>query len=207
MAHEELIQRAVAGDEPALERLLLTYHRRLLGHIQRKLVTDVRNALQAEDVAQEAYVIVFREIAGFEPGPSEAFYRWLCKIAENRMRDLLRRQRAAKRGGGKTPINNVAVSEGGSLVDLLELLSTHSRTPSRSAAAAERVAAVQAALLELNAAYREALTLRYVEALPVAQIAEKLGRTEGAVHQLCHRALQRLGEIMGGESRFLTRKH
>jgi RNA polymerase sigma-70 factor (ECF subfamily) len=81
-----------------------------------------------------------------------------------------------------------------------------SRTPSASAAGHEAVSAIQSALELLPADYREALQLRYIEGLPMAEVAARLKRTEGAVQMLCQRALKQLAARMGSASRFLSRK-
>ena len=92
------------------------------------------------------------------------------------------------------------------MVHLLEVLAAHSRTPSRSAAAHEAVEAVQRALSGLPEDYGEAIRLRYVEGLPVAQIATRMNRSEGSVHMLCNRGLQALRIALGDSARFLTKK-
>jgi RNA polymerase sigma-70 factor (ECF subfamily) len=97
-------------------------------------------------------------------------------------------------------------SEDEEMVRLLEVLAAHSRTPSRSAASHEAAQAVDDALGKLPEDYREALRLRYFDALPVAQIAARMNRSEGAVHMLCHRGLEALRLALGDTSRFLTRK-
>jgi DNA-directed RNA polymerase specialized sigma24 family protein len=47
--------------------------------------------------------------------------------------------------------------------------------------------------------------LRYLEGLRVAEVAKRIGRSEGAVHMLCTRGLQSLREELGDLSRFLSR--
>lgn len=201
----QLAARAVAGDEIALSRLLFRHHERLVAEIARRLPADMRGSTSAEDIAQEAYVVAFQRIASFNPQDHHRFYPWLEAIARNRLMDAIKTQRAAKRGGGRVALNDEE-GEDDEMVRLLESLAAHSRTPSRSAADHEAVAAVQRAFRELAKDYAEALRLRYVEALPVAQIAARMNRTHGAVHMLCHRGLEALRQALGDTSRFLTRK-
>jgi RNA polymerase sigma factor (sigma-70 family) len=89
---------------------------------------------------------------------------------------------------------------------MLERVAIHERTPSRSAADHEMVAAVQNALDDLKDDYRTALRCRYVEGLTAAETGARMGRSEGAVLKLCERALQRLTERIGDASRFFSRK-
>jgi len=87
---------------------------------------------------------------------------------------------------------------------MLEMLGTHSRTPSREARLHEAVAAVQTALENLDEDNREALRLRYLEGFSAAEAAERMGRSERVIHMLCTRGLQALREELGDLSRFLT---
>lgn len=201
----QLAARAVAGDEVALSKLLFRHHDRLIAEIAAKLPGDVQGSVSAEDIAQDAYVVAFQRIASFNPDDHERFYPWLATIARNRLMDAVKAQRTAKRGGGRVAVTgDEAVDE--EMVNLLEVLAAHSRTPSRSAAGHEAAHAVQRALESLQTDYKEALHLRYIDALPVAQIATRMNRTDGAVHMLCHRGLQALRLALGDTSKFLTKK-
>ena len=99
--HNELLSQAVAGDQLALQRLLIPFQSRLLARIRRKLPVSLSRVIAAEDVLQEAYVDVFRAIGGFQRQGDGAFYRWLLTIADNRVIDMIRAHQAAKRGGGR----------------------------------------------------------------------------------------------------------
>jgi RNA polymerase sigma-70 factor (ECF subfamily) len=205
-AEQGLIGGAVRGDQIALERLLLAHHNRLADHVGRELPADLRGTISAEDVLQETYVVAFRQIGTFEPRGPDAFYNWLKAVAKNRLFDAIKARRAAKRGGGRQPAEAQPGGAVSSVVDLLELLNVHERTPSRSAARHEALAAVQVAFAGLKGDYREALRLRYMEGLSAAQTAARMNRTERAVHMLCHRGLKQLREGMGRSSQFLTKK-
>ena len=56
-----------------------------------------------------------------------------------------------------------------------------------------------AAMSELPEDQREALRLRYVDGLPSKQIAEKLGKTDGAVRVMLTRSLAKLQSMLGEE--------
>ena len=49
---------------------------------------------------------------------------------------------------------------------------------------------------------REALRLRYMEGLPSKEIAERLGKSDGATRVLLSRSLTKLQEILSGNSEF-----
>lgn len=202
---DALLAKAVAGDGDALETLLLQHFDPLVAAVAGRIPADLRSALSAEDVVQEAFIVAFERIRAFEPQGTVAFHAWLSRIAENRLLDALKALRSAKRGGGFERLGEVGGGDGDSIVPLLELLATHSRSPSRSAAAHEASAALTAALEGLDPDYRDVLRLRYIEARPVAECAARLGRSEGAVHMLLSRARAALRARMGESSQFFTR--
>jgi RNA polymerase sigma-70 factor (ECF subfamily) len=198
----ELLSRAVAGDRGALERLLVGYQRRLLLRVQRKLPATLLGSITPEDVLQDVFVDVFRTITRFDDRGVGAFYRWLMRLTDNRLIDVVRAQHAAKRGGDWGRLT--APDDSSSLVGLAELLYVNSRTPSRSAAGREVAPVIRAALGDLKPEYREALQLRFLESLTVPEIAVRMNRSETAVHKLCSRGLQRLREVLGDASRYLS---
>jgi len=159
-----------------------------------------------EDVLQEAFAEAFRKIATFEHRGGHTFYSWLCLIVDHRLADMVKARRAAKRGGSRTPASAPAGPEMSTVTDLLGLLAVDEHTPSRSVARHEAVAAVRVALEQLGDDARRALELRYLKALPVAEIARQMNRTEGSIHMLCHRGLKQLHAILGQSSQFLTRR-
>jgi len=198
----QLVQRAIAGEPLALDKLLLDSYAKLAARIDQKLPADLRSLIAPEDIIQEVFTDAFRRIGSFEPQGQDAFYRWLTAIADNRITDAVRAQNAAKRGGGRPRADAAGRT---SILNLLEFVAVSDRTPSRSAGGHEAAAAVQVALAGLKDEYRDALTLRYLEGLPVADTARRLGKTEPAVHKLCSRGLQALRESMGEATRYLSR--
>jgi RNA polymerase sigma-70 factor (ECF subfamily) len=201
---DALLRKAVGGDADALETLLLQHFDRLVADVSRRIPDDVRGALSAEDVVQDAYIVVFQRIGSFEAQGREAFAAWLSRIAENRLMDAVKALRAAKRGGGWERLTDAPNAAADDIVPLLEMLPTQSRTPSRSAAAHEAVAALTAALDALDPDYREVLRLRYIEQHSVAACGAKLNRSEGAVYMLLSRALAALKARMGDTTRYFT---
>jgi RNA polymerase sigma-70 factor (ECF subfamily) len=159
----------------------------------------------AEDVLQETFAEVFRRMGTFDGTTTDAFWGWISMIADHRLADMVRAQRSAKRNRGGRVTN---VPKGGDMStagELFAILKLHEHTPSRSFARREAVSAVQVALASLKEEYRKALRMRYIEGLPVARIAEAMGRTEGSVNMLCNRGLTKLREAMGRASAYLSR--
>lgn len=202
---DERVRRAVAGEPLALERLLLDHYAPIAARVEQQVPASMRAILGADDLVQETFAEAFRGIGSFVPTGPGAFSAWLATIADHRVLDAVRGQKAAKRGGGWRKIDTGPTANSGSIAALIDLIAVNERTPSRSVCGHEAEAAVHVALAGLRPEYRDALRLRYLLALPVAEVAGRMGKTESAVHKLCARGLQQLREAMGDAGRFLSR--
>lgn len=202
---DERVQRAIAGEPLALEGLLLDQHAMIAARIEQQVPASMRAALGVDDLVQETFTDAFRAIGSFSPAGPGAFAAWLGAIADHRVLDAVRAQRAAKRGGAWRRVDVDAGADPDAMAALIDLVAVSERTPSRSVSGREAAAAVQAALSSLRPEYRDALRLRYLLALPVAEVAARMEKTESAVHKLCARGLQRLRESLGDAGRFLSR--
>jgi RNA polymerase sigma-70 factor, ECF subfamily len=94
-----LVERVQAGDEAAFNSLVERYQRPVINFVYRWL----GQATEAEDVAQDAFVRVYRNISSFRPGAAQ-FSTWLFQIARNAAIDHLRK-RARRR---EEPLDNIA---------------------------------------------------------------------------------------------------
>jgi len=200
---EILLEQAIHGDQRALQRVLIPYQRRLLGRIRRKLPIQLAAVVGPEDVLQEVYLDVFEGISGLSRPVERVFLRWLVTVTDHRLVDVVRRLQAAKRGGGWEQVHGSTLNS--SVVPLLDLLHVDPQTPSQVYAQDEMEAALRVALASLKEEYREALRLRFLEGLNVADTARRMNRTEWSIHKLCSRALDQLRTIMGELSRYLTK--
>ncbi len=153
---ENVVRAAAAGDPIAFERLVRHYE----PHVRRFLAHFLGDATLAEDVAQEAFVRVYRGLPGF--GFRSSFSTWLFQVARNAALDALRsRQRRDRLAEAVTPARAEEVA---------------ART-----AAPDGAAEVAAALASLPAAPREALLLVEVYGLTYREAATVLGTAEGTV--------------------------
>jgi RNA polymerase sigma-70 factor, ECF subfamily len=69
-------------------------------------------------------------------------------------------------------------------------------TPSSDVAAREQMARVEAAVDQLSEEQREVVTLAYLVGRSRAEIGAEIGKSEGAVRVILHRALTRIAEIL-----------
>jgi RNA polymerase sigma-70 factor, ECF subfamily len=204
--HPELVQRAVGGDAAALTLLLADLHESLRGMIASRIPQPFQGVLSAEDVLQEAYVLVFQHIRRFLAHDDDSFRNWVATIAANQLRNAIKAQCAVKRGGGTAAPNVAPPGLEQSCLSLLDLATDGGRTPSRSVARGEAAAVVQAALDDLPEHYRQALWLVYVEGRTAASAGKQMRRSERAIHGLCRRGLALLRERLGAADRLISYK-
>ncbi len=202
-ADAELIARARSGERLAFERLLVRVQRPLAQRIRQRIPARLKHLIDVDDILQECFVDGWEGIAAFRPAGESSLFAWLARIADNRILDQLKAFRAAKRGGDW---RRIAPGPDEELTQLLAMLAVNPRTPSRSAADREALQMAQAALPTLKRDYHDVLRLRFVEGVSIRDTAERMNRSEWAVHKLTARALESLREAMGGVSRFLSRK-
>jgi len=164
----------------------------LLAYINRQLGSRLKQKVEAEDILQEATIDAVRRVAEFEQLQREPF-GWLCQIAEHRLIDAHRRffQSQKRAGEREKSIDADHADDGGKFADLLAASMT---TASQALSRNQKEFQLQVALQDLPEETREVLRLRYVDGLQTKEIAERLGKTDGAIRVLLTRSVQKLQE-------------
>jgi RNA polymerase sigma-70 factor (ECF subfamily) len=164
---EALLHRVAAGDHAALGDL----YDRYAGLAYGLALHIVRDAAEAQDVVQEAFVQVWRQAGRYDRarGSPEA---WVCTITRTRALDRLRR-RAARREEPSLPAPTAA-----------------------SASTPDEALAVRSALRSLSQEQRQALELAYFEGLTQSEIARRLGEPLGTVKSRIRAGMMRLREAL-----------
>jgi RNA polymerase sigma-70 factor (ECF subfamily) len=191
----ELLARAKQHDDEALAELISGYTDRLLEFIRIELGDRIRQRLESQDVMQQVYVDALRCIDTFEGRGDDSFLRWLEAIAVNRIRDAHRHHFQTRKRGGE--LRAADLNFGESWMGVLDAVSRSQGRPSYAAQRFEKVRLLQHALSQLGDRQRQAVELRYLNQLSVAEAAERLGCSERALRSLCVRALMRLRELLG----------
>jgi RNA polymerase sigma-70 factor (ECF subfamily) len=197
------VARVSEGDPDALQRLIIEYHAHLRRAVDAGVSRQLRSRIDPDDILQQTYVVAFRSVKErrFE-GPG-AFYKWLEAIALSRLRDEERALRRRKRDVGREV--SVSWRSGQSIPALCDRLTGADATPSRKLAREEAIAAVMSGLARLSEDQRVVVRERFLHGCSVPEIAQRLGKTEGAIHMLCHRGLKALREQMVSLTRYLSR--
>jgi RNA polymerase sigma-70 factor (ECF subfamily) len=174
------------GSAAAFEELVQRYQSRLLTVLEHL----VNNREQAEDLAQEVFLRVFRARERYEPGAK--FSTWLFTIANNVASNSLRSKSRRKEVG--VPERSTSDSSPMQLDQLA--LAASGQMPTRALDKAEAAEVVRMALESLNPRQRMALLLSKFEGMSYQDIADSMEMTVQATKSLLSRARESLRVIL-----------
>lgn len=178
-----LVARSIYGDASAFQGLVVKYQDRTIA-IARHFVYEEESA---RDVAQEAFLRVYRSLHLFDP--TQRFYTWFYRIVVHLSIDHLRRQR-------RTPAH---------VGDLDTLRRQDARTHRVTGSQADRLERaetkghVQQVLRQVPENYRQLLVLRDLEGFTSKEIADIAGWNHATVRWRLHRARQIFRELWEAE--------
>jgi RNA polymerase sigma-70 factor (ECF subfamily) len=163
-------------------------YRRYLAQVYSYAFHELGDHHDAEDATERTFLAALAALPRFEerarPADGEGastFRVWLFQIARN----AVARQRRSRR---RHPVTTLDAAAG--IADPLDV--------ERSAAVRDEAASAWQAVRRLPADRRQALELRFVDEMSTAEIAGVLGRSEGAVRVLVHRALRAVARDLAG---------
>jgi RNA polymerase sigma-70 factor (ECF subfamily) len=195
---EVLIEHARGGDGAARQALLARHRARLRRMVACRLDRRVAARVDPSDVVQEALAEAAHRLSDYLRTRPLPFYPWLRRLAWEHLLRLHQRHLAHKRSVLREEPQGYAPSDE-SVQELADRLAAPSGTPSNRVIREEMYARVRQALTALADAEREVLLMRYVEQLPVADIAAVLGISEAAVKMRHRRALDRMSRLLAGD--------
>jgi RNA polymerase sigma-70 factor (ECF subfamily) len=173
---KRLVERAQQGDRDALEELYLLHFDRIYSYLH----MSVGNRPDAEDLTTQTFLKMLESVGKFR-WRSAPFSAWLFRIAHNLAMDHFRANRRWQ----------------------LEELVPEPEPPEESAAEEEALESIgRRSMLELietlSKEQQQVLTLKFVFNFSNNDAATILGKTEGAIKSLQHRALASLQRQMAG---------
>ncbi|MBX5473468.1 MAG: sigma-70 family RNA polymerase sigma factor [Thermoleophilia bacterium] len=168
----ELVARGQRGDRDALEELYLIHFDRIYSYLH----VSVGNRHDAEDLTTQTFLKMLEKIGGFT-WRTAPFSAWLFRIAHNLAMDHFRSRRRWRPEeevpeplGEQEPSAELAAMHAIGRTSMLELIE------------------------KLSSEQRQVLTLKFVFNFPNVEVAAILGKSEGAIKSLQHRALASLEE-------------
>jgi RNA polymerase sigma factor (sigma-70 family) len=170
---QELMAALAAGDDHAMSALMARWELPLKRYLQRLLL----NTADAEDLAQETFVRLYKNRAQFKAGArvSPLLYAMASNLAKNRLR-----WRSVRR--------LVSMDAAEDDAPALQVPDANAASGAESAVDNERVEAVRAAIGALPHDLRTAIVLAEYEGLSHSEIGAALGCTPKAIEGRLHRA-------------------
>jgi RNA polymerase sigma-70 factor (ECF subfamily) len=172
---EELLERASRAEPAALGAVYDQYADRIYAYIYRR----VGQAEVAEDLTGQVFMRMLEAIRR-DQGWRSSFSGWLYRIAHNLVVDYYRRR------GRVTLID----------IDEATPIRATEGDPVRSTESLLNREQLRAALLQLTEEQAEVITLRFMEERSIAEVADLMDKTEGAIKALQYRAVLALRRVM-----------
>lgn len=199
MDETDLIERIRRKEAEALAAYLQLRQPQLLAYIQGQLGARLKRKVEPEDLLQEVSAEAVRSLPAMNLADRDPF-GWLCQLAQRRIIDAHRRFFGAQKRDAGREISLAAPTDESSRSPLENLLAASMTTASQAFSRNQREIRLLAALEALPGDQREALRLRYVEGLPSKEIADRLGKTDGAVRVMLTRSLAKLQTLLGPDA-------
>ncbi|MDO9557274.1 MAG: sigma-70 family RNA polymerase sigma factor [Coriobacteriia bacterium] len=177
---DRLVAKAIAGDARAFGRLYDEFADRVYAFVRGRVVSTQ----DAEDLTATVFLKAWEAINGYDDR-GIPFGAWLFRIARNAVIDSYRR--------------TARVPEIASAEDAFEVMDVSAIVDERVFARLE-VEEVCEAMDSLTEEQRSVLMLRFVWGFDVKESAQGLGKSEGAVKALQHRAVRSLTRLLAEEN-------
>ncbi|MCH7836120.1 MAG: sigma-70 family RNA polymerase sigma factor [Chloroflexi bacterium] len=168
-----VVDAAKTGDEAALTELYRLYYPR----VYRYILARMGNPYDAEDLTEEVFLRVLDAIERFQ-WREAPFSAWLFRIAHNAVISQRRKEGAR---GRSSP--------------LIEALPVDSQGPEEMVENRLAINEIMKAAETLPEAQRRVIGLRFAAGLTVAETARAMGKGEGNVKVIQHKAIAKLREI------------
>lgn len=185
---------AQGGNQLALTKLLTACHRRLRARAAARLPAAMKAKRGPEDILQEVYLDVFRQINRFEDRGPGSFLNWLYAILDRKLAAARRAAHYQMRDIDREVTIGTPAAD--SYWNLLDQLYADSGTPSRAVRREEVLRALSACVTDLSEPHRHVIQMRFLDGLSVDDVATRLGKSKAAIVALTKRALEALRKSM-----------
>jgi RNA polymerase sigma-70 factor (ECF subfamily) len=162
-------------------------------HIRSHTPTGTQGIATADDVLQQTMTQAFLNIDQLKCDSFAGFQAWIKSIAERQATDLLRHQLRLKRGGGRVRVSTDLANDSQRILDAIV---ANDSTASRKLSRKEEQQRLAIAMAQLPPVYRSALESRYLDEHSLSEVAEEIGKSEGATRGILERAREQLRKLL-----------
>jgi RNA polymerase sigma-70 factor (ECF subfamily) len=189
-----LIERARHEEPGALDRLLDSYRNYLRLLARTGLDASLQGKADPSDLVQDALLKAYQRFGQFRGATDAELAGWLRQILARCLADFIRRYRTGARRARREQSLDQLLNRSSQAME--QVLATDSASPSSSASRRDLGVVLSDALAELSEDYREVILLHHLEGLSWDDVAQRMGRTVGAVRMLWTRALKQLRPLI-----------
>jgi RNA polymerase sigma-70 factor (ECF subfamily) len=175
--HRALVERAVAGEREAFAALYRQYLPTVYKFLYYRLN---QNKAMAEDMTGEVFLRALRKVGDFNWTGAD-FGSWLLRIARNLVLDNAKSSRAKREILGDELPEDCTPDDNGTEAQVVQAMTNEG---------------VYAAIKKLSPDQRDVITMRFIQGLDVAEVAEAIGKKEGTVRTLQFRGLKALQKLL-----------
>ncbi len=183
-----LIEKYLEGDEKSLEILIQNY----LGPIYRFAYKYAGNEKDAEDITQDVFVKMWRNLKKFDQNKS--FKTWIFSIAKNTAIDFLKKSRSAFGGKKSLPFSQFDTKDNKNIIE--ETFANTMPLPQEIFEKQEIIQELNSVISRLLPKYQTVLSLRYNDDLTFKEISEELEKPLNTVKSRHRRALIILKKLL-----------
>ena len=173
-SESSLVQKAARGDRSAFTALYEMHVDRVFRHIR----YQVSDASDAEDITQDVFIKAWKSVPRYK-STGAPFVTWLIVIARNAIIDHYRSRKHTHHldenydpQGGVDPVTSVESDFGN--------------------------AEIREAVLKLKGDKKTVVLMRFIDGFSYDEIGQALGKSDGAVRVIQHRALKELKDMLRG---------
>lgn len=188
----ELLRLVGQGDRQARDELLQRHRKSLARMIAAHLDPRVAPRIDDSDILQDALIRADQRLDQYVLDRPIPFYPWLRQIVREQIIEVHRKHLHAQRRSVYREQPNQLQPTDDSISAFVTAFPADDSTPSVRASRAETRNMVRSALSRLSESDRQVLTMRYVEQMKIAELAELLEITEAAAKSRVRRALEKL---------------
>lgn len=171
----ELIKEFTSGNEVAFEKLVKRYKQKIYWHARRM----TGNHLDADEVAQEVLIILYRKLNTFKF--DSAFTTWLFRIVSNLSINLIRKRKIKE----IFSLDSSEVKRKRSENDIVKNIEER-----------EMIQELDRIILKLPARQREVFSLRSFDELSYEEISEITGVSIGSLKATYHHAIKKINDLL-----------